>query len=191
MPEDSEKLDQNKRICPCCGQATLTRIPQLSQDILDYYISCIMTGQPFTRQYKAYDGKIKITVSNFTDKLSNHALKAVDYIGKSTLDVATKQTAKYITHRLLVIPSITINNKGQGRVFKVQQQVIKAIETMLQNTNYDSGVQTYIQTITSSDICTGLPAKLLDQVTKYHADLLNSLVDRGFDQSFCASIQFS
>lgn len=191
MSEEAESKKENKLICPCCGQRTLNQSLQLSQDIMDYYISCIMTGQPFIRQYKAYEGKIRITVSNFTDKLSNHALKAADYINKAQIDIATKQTAKYITHRLLVIPSISVSNKGQGKTFKVQQQVIKAIEVMLSNQDYNSGVQAYIQAITSSDICTGLPAKLLDQVTHYHSELLNRLVQKGFDQSFCASIQFS
>ena len=188
----SEELKQPKRKCPCCGQMSLPEIPELSQDVLDYYIACVMTGQPFVKTYLAYDGKIAIQVSSFNDDLAAKALQAVSFIDNTKLQLQVRQTAKYITYRLLVIPSINITSKNTSKTFNVQEMILKAIDTMLScDQDCDKAAQQYIQTITSSKVCSGLPAKLLDQVTKHHTDLMNALIQRGFDQSFCKSIQFN
>lgn len=187
----SEDQKQKKRICPCCGMQSLSEVPQVSQDVLDQYIACIMTGEPFIKTYLAYDGKISIQVSNMTDTLSTKAMKASDYIDKASLELHVKETAKYITYRLLVIPSITVTTGTQSKRFDIQNNVSLAIQQMLSKQDINKAVQEYIQNITSASTCSGLPAKLLDKVTKHHTDLLNALVQRGFDQSFCNSIQFN
>lgn len=186
MPEESEK----KRVCPCCGAQTLSSKIQLSQDILDYYISCIMTGQPFIRQYKLYDGRVSIKVSGISDQLSTKALKVTALLNKSKLQSSMQQALSYITYRLLPIIQISIYNNGQSKVFNPQSDLLKAIDKLLAyQDDLDKQIQIYNQTVVNPNICSTLPVLVIQKIVAYHTDLLNALIQHGLDQSFCASIQ--
>lgn len=185
----SEKLD-SKIYCPCCGARTLQKKKDLSQDTIDYYISCILTGEPFAKEYKLYQGKVVLTVTSVIDSYLHKALEVTALLHKSNLDQSIQQALTFLTHRLLPIKQINIYNQGNKVLITPQASVLQAMDKLI---NYEEdlnkAVQAYSDTITNPKVCSNIPVMLIQKVVGYHIQLHNSLIQLGLDQSFCASIQ--
>ena len=79
--EKTEKIQQNETqmneegadpmyiVCPCCGKPTLTRPVKINDELLDHYMSCIISGVPFHRTYDIYGGKIRVTVTRLGEEM--------------------------------------------------------------------------------------------------------------------------
>lgn len=184
------ELNKQKRICPCCGQRSLDHIPQIDSDTVDYYIACMMTGQPFTKDYKLYNGRLNIKVASISDQLITKAVQVTAVLNRSNLDQKVQQALIFITYRLIPIKQICIFSGGQKTIFTPQATVIKSIDKLLAyQDNLDDAAKVYCQQVINPKACSTVPVKILDKVVGYHTQLMQALVEHGLDQSFCDSIQ--
>ena len=53
-------------LCPCCNKRTLVRPIEAKGELLDHYMACILSGEPFWREYPVYHGNLLVTVSQLT-----------------------------------------------------------------------------------------------------------------------------
>lgn len=187
---NKEENKQQKVYCPCCGQQTLDAYTQPDQQTVDRYIACLLTGEAFSKVYSLYNGKITIQVSNLTDRLTTKAMKATAIISRSNNQEVLKQGLGYLTYRLLPIKNITVYGNNEKRIYLVQDQIIKAIDNLLNSDdNIDVAVQTYSNRVTSPQLFSNIPASILDKTVGVHSHLVNSLIKLGMNQSFYEGIQ--
>ena len=43
-------------ICPCCKKRTLPSNPEVSDELMEQYLACMLTGAPFKHVYKLFKG---------------------------------------------------------------------------------------------------------------------------------------
>lgn len=59
---EQQQEKPTKMKCPCCGEMTLNRPPEIKSAVLDEYMASIITGVPFQHTYTLY-GTVDVTVA--------------------------------------------------------------------------------------------------------------------------------
>lgn len=95
--ETKDKLEEiPKVLCPCCKNPTLSKPIEVKGELLDHYLSCVITGTPFSHAYPIYQGRLTITVTQLSNEESILLDRACSKLAQCfrDLDAATKDSFK-------------------------------------------------------------------------------------------------
>lgn len=111
MPEEvvenkqEEQKDENTIPCPCCGKSTLHKPVKIKDEMLDHYMSCILTGVPFWHAYPLYDGKLTVKIGLLTreqldliNRVARLCIQAREYsrIPQEDIDIVQRRTRLFM-----------------------------------------------------------------------------------------------
>lgn len=182
MAEEKENLTT----CPCCGKLTLEIPVKVKDSEMDKYMACLMTGQPYSKTYKLYKGKLQITVTALTDQIKD---KMNLLMSKFTLiqDLATKDAANLFIIRLFTMLPIIGIKKDQEEL-QLQATILPLLEESITHIEDKDWLDKHYKLLLDKKITGGISKDILDKVCAKHLENLVLLKDSGFDTDFFADI---
>ena len=182
MAEDTEKL----MTCPCCGKLTLELPVKVKEAEMDHYTACLMTGQPYSKTYKLFKGKLQITVTALTDATRD---KMNLLMSKFTLieDDSIKDIANLFIVRLFaMLPVVSINKEKEG--ISLQATVSSMLDEALSKYNDKEWLEKNYKLLLDSKLTGGISKDIIDKVCAKHLQNAVMLRDSGFDPDFFTDI---
>lgn len=208
--EDKQK-DPELMLCPCCNKRTLVRPIEAKGELLDHYMACILSGEPFWREYPVYHGNLLVTVSQLTSdeqELTEAGISALtaleellDSVPKPELDKL--QHIKNLIKLYVSVPSIKVKSSTKGVVtFSPKTHVLTACDALTgivpKFTTDELTVQTALDEVgkvhkllTNQKLVSAVPQPLLMSVIESHNYLYNILLASGFDTNFWEGIELA
>ena len=212
---DTQKAPAQKEpelmLCPCCNKRTLVRPIEAKGELLDHYMACILSGEPFWREYPVYHGNLLVTVSQLTAEeqaLTEAGLSELtsleamlDAIPKSELDKL--QHIKNLVKLYVSVPSIKVKSRDKGFVaFSPKTHVLSACAAItgiapklvtdeLNPRTALEEVDKAHKLLTNQKMVSAVPQPLLMSVIESHNYLYNILLASGFDTNFWEGIELA
>ena len=209
MPTEEAKKDtveDGTIICPCCGKKTLHKPLKLDPEWMDQYMACMLTGEPYSREYTLYNGAISITVTSLSSELAERVSSAlVDMEGFDELsgEPAAIDAARQLLQVYSMIPEIRITTKGKTATFRPLEAVnavldsVRDIRKRLDDKELgDVDVKALMRdkiSLPMKDVkkLSGLPVSSLRSIILIHDQMLRVLTESAFDQSFWSRIKLA
>ena len=211
-PEKTEVADEtvsldNKQICPCCGQL-MKKVPlEITDDLFDFWLACVMTGTPFSHKYSLYKGKLTVTVKSFTEE-GRQLLKTGDtcvavlkehFEGNQTL-LTQLDEIRQVLHNCYCVDTIEVSAAATRKLFhpsSVMEEGICKLEEIRKRlsmgTEDDSSIMEDLKKvrafITASANISSTPAHILFTIVDTHFRLSEELEQQGFDSNFWMGIR--
>ena len=197
--QQEDKVDY--AICPCCGKPTLVKPIQVKGPLLDHYISCIVSGVPFSHTYPIYEDKIQVTVTQL-DKamaLKIAGASAVLSAAENKFPASKKQLEDFESMLKLYcsISSIHMQNGGQDKTLTPSELVsdicgkLTALAASVE-TGAEAALKeltTLYEMLTNPAYVSGLPGIMLGSVISTHNEVYNILMNVGFGPNFWKGIE--
>lgn len=205
MAEDKEQ-EKQKTKCPCCGANTYDADPNIDNETVDHFLSCIMTGVSFWKEYKLFDGRLSIEITiprnEKRDELFATLTKLQNFYtpqGQSEHMLLTT-----LLGRFLYVRKITFDKKlATERVYDIAKHVDNMCAVIQQKCDdilalpkaklpalQDVYKQLLMKTENTASV-SGVPTQLLDKIIEQHNALYKQLVTRGLDQPFWKGIKLA
>jgi hypothetical protein len=197
---DQPVLPPTKRICPCCGQPTLARpVLKINDELLDQFMSCTITGQPFAREYPLFDGRVLVQVSQPSSDawekldLCDFALAHMDGMDPNV----PVDKLRSLIKALAGIDKVTVIYKGENRVFHPMEVLSKEIPEILAAVDLEdkaeagSRLSQVFSRLSSPQNISAIPIRMLMAVNDAHAQISDILLEAGFDSNFWKGIEFA
>lgn len=184
MEENRQKIT-----CPCCGEQTFFQPTKLDPVLKQHYLSCILTGVPYTKDYSLYDGAVTITMTQMKPKFTDSIVR-IGTIAKLLQDTQKRTRIQDIIQRvfrLSCIVKIRVQLQDNHMEFNIQDTV----NYILQNITQDTSIQqlnSYYQKLSDPKVVSSIPNAIIDTVIATHSNVLNLLTSCGFDQNFYSGI---
>ena len=209
MPTEEAKKDtveDGTIICPCCGKKTLHKPLKLDPEWMDQYMACMLTGEPYSREYTLYNGAISITVTSLSSELAERVSSAlVDMEGFDELsgEPAAIDAARQLLQVYSMIPEIRITTKGKTATFRPLEAVNAVLDSVhdirkrLDDKELgDVDVKALMRdkiSLPMKDVkkLSGLPVSSLRSIILIHDQMLRVLTESAFDQSFWSRIKLA
>jgi hypothetical protein len=204
--QEDISLDNAKVICPCCGKPTLDKPLAIKNNLLDHFLSCLITHTQFHHTYELFDGKIKVTCAQLDDKdkqlskdiaTSLQSLVLVDDIIEDHKCIAIANTFYLMMH----ITSIQITAGDMPSLYHPQtvaRSIVKDCLGAISKYKEDKSsidivntVYSYYDKVTEPTLVSSLPTDVLAQVQETHEKLYNLLLESGFDGNFWKGIELA
>lgn len=198
-------------LCPCCNKRTLVRPIEAKGELLDHYMACILSGEPFWREYPVYHGNLLVTVSQLTAEeqtLTETGLSELTIL-EAMLNAAPKSELDKIQHiknliKLYVsVPSIKVKSRDKGFVsFSPKTHVLSSCAVIIgiapKLATDELNTQTALEEVgkahkllTNQKLVSAVPHPLLMSVIESHNYLYNILLASGFDTNFWEGIELA
>lgn len=184
---DTEDTKQQKtKICPCCKQMTLQVPVQLKDIQLQNYIACMLTGEPFKKQYNLFNGKLRITLIDISDfKLSK--IQYITAIWRRQTDPKIKDILKNILDILIARSSIykvEIQNQNNAKIAYDIQSIWKEAANATLKATCKQDYQKVATLLTDSNNISPVTFVIFQRLIQKHNILLDAIIQSGFDQNF-------
>lgn len=206
--EEAKKdtVEDGTIICPCCGKKTLHKPLKLDPEWMDQYMACMLTGEPYSREYTLYNGAISITVTSLSSELAERVSSALaDMEGFDELsgEPTAIDAARQLLQVYSMIPEIRITTKGKTATFRPLEVVnavldnVHDIRKKLDNKELgDVDVPALMRdkiSLPMKDVkkLSGLPVSSLRSIILIHDQMLRVLTESAFDQSFWSRIKLA
>jgi|BioPla2DNA2_1021312.scaffolds.fasta_scaffold03064_3 hypothetical protein len=189
------------KTCPCCGKETLVELPKPSEQLMEHYMACIVTGVPFSYEYDLYDGAISITVVNPTAEEAASMRKTVPRLysmnmdaGKP-LDPGDMQTIENRLQTYSLIQEIRI--KSNNRAYRPKDEVEACLAFVNEayeeskEDEYKGTLETALNRLTNGTTMSGLPLQVLVGTIAAHSQVYDLLVGNGLDKNFWERISLA
>ena len=208
---ESEIPEVPKVLCPCCKHPTLSKPVELKGVLLDHYLSCLMTGTPFSHTYPIYNGRMHVTVTQLAKK---NALK---------LDIVDKVIDKCFAGLSEdSIDSLSIRQEDMKGLLRVcacvtiiemvatgANIIAQPSETVwgICNTLQEAKSEVFLEKLPEADILaligdqiklmsdpalmSSLPAAMLISLVSSHNYIHNLLMEAAFDTNFWKGIELA
>lgn len=193
--------------CPCCGKMTLVRPVEVKGELLDHYMSCIMSGTPFWHTYKLYGGKLEITISQMSrdDGLKLKTATAEIEGIMHRLDTESQERAKDVIQlaRLFAcITNIDVHSGGQTKTFHPSIHVYEVLESfdklqvdLAAGTRSEEDAAQLVKkaydVMHDTTVMSAVPIRALLLIMESHAQLFDILLSAGFDTTFWDGIELA
>ena len=204
-PAQQEPKEEELAICPCCGQKTLHKPVTPDQELTDHFLSCMLTGTPYAKDYELYGGKLVVNVSQVTSELSTkveHVCTILDNWDKQLADSkAPIQIIKDAVRIFACIPKVQLKT-AVGSVLLPSDQIMLIcgkVETYhnkrLEQANTDEYLKNCVSELlamaSDTTVLSAVPKDVLMSLIQIHANLYTILVDSGFDANFWERIKLA
>lgn len=202
----NKAVDKSLKICPCCGKLTWNGHFNVEPDLVDHWLSCMMTGVPFSHTYELYDGKLKVDACalheeliDLLDELDTDKSVMCGY-PEMTNDLQAMLDKLVRSAKILIyIQKIRVATSGVTNTYKPQdvvREVIKQLTKLRKDTfeertteGLEESIKGLMKQLTSASSISALPPTVLFVITDTHSRLAQELESMGFDTNFWAGIR--
>lgn len=208
MPEQAEETEQKYILCPCCRKSQIPKPVEIDSPIMDHYMSCIMTGVPFSHTYELYGGKLAITATMLAHEESLDLSIATSTLElcKAKMGGEMDETLSELIGMLNVYAQIdTISSHDKTKlnmkslynpkkvVFDICKDLNEKRYKIIQNDMTTDDIKKMIENAfalcKNTSTMSALPAAILSTVQRTHDTLYSILVEAGFDPNFWKGIE--
>ena len=172
--------------CPCCGKPTLELPMKIKDEELDRYTACLLSGEPYSKTYKLYRGKLGITVTALSDETRE---KMNLLMSKFTMleEGETKDFANMFILRLFSFLPVVRIDKGEESI-SLQTTMLQFLEEALTHIGDKEWLDKSYKALLDAKITGGISKDIIDKVCVKHLQNLVLLRDSGFDLDFFEGI---
>jgi len=185
--------------CPCCGKNTLKTPLKVNAELMDHYMSCVMTGVPFWHEYPLYNGRIVLRIK-MLDAEHQQLLDRVSTALEILQDATNIQTEKLQVNQLRVLirnqlhlEQVKVSNGPGMKTWNVAETVadkIKAFFTKDTGTTIDiAQYKALYELCHDATLVSGLSEQLLAVTIDTHYRLSSILIATGIDENFWRGIE--
>lgn len=190
--------------CPCCGKPTLVKPLELSGPVLDHYMSCLISGVPFSHTYPVYKGKLEVTVTRLS-KEQEQAVKDTDAVLSNCEVLLSDRVSSirelaqiiklYVSIKDIRIASASKVCYPQTVVLEVCEEIKKLRLDVLADT-IDHQVLAeklagFLKVLMNPEAMSAVPSSMLAAIVETHSHLFYILMDSGFDVNFWNGIELA
>lgn len=203
---DEQKDKAVYEICPCCGKPTLLRPVEIKGELLDHYLSCMISGVPFTHTYPIYKGKLEVTITVLPNEKMysmRSGLTAVDALHSKLPDnEVLNKNIKTLLQLYCCVSAVNINMPGVAKLLQPEetaQDICKQLKTLqlsfaagsVSKEDVEKELDKYYATLTSASVVSAVPIAVLGALIETHNKLYDILIDAGFDTNFWKGIELA
>lgn len=200
--QDIESEDTTMMRCPCCGEKTLRTPLNVNHELMDHYMSCVMTGVPFWHDYPLYNGKILLRIT-MLDKNRQQLLDRISLALELAADSTDSQQEKLkvnqlrvLLRNLLHIEQIKMANGPGTKVWSVATTLEEKIAEMLEQQESTSRLDgkafnALYELCHNPEVVTGLSEQLISVAIDTHYRLSSILIAAGIDENFWGGIELA
>ena len=186
--------------CPCCGKNTLKTPLKVNQELMDHYMSCVMTGVPFWHDYPLYGGKIVLRIT----MLDNERQRLLDKLS-TALEILTEQVVqseklqanqlRVLARNLMHLEQVKMANGPGVKVWQVAVTLTEKLRELFGSDRTPKVVGEQFQEL--YDFChdpekvSGLSEQLLSVAIDTHYRLSSILIATGIDENFWQGIELA
>ena len=196
-----------KVICPCCKHPTLSTPIEVEGALLDHYLSCIMTGVPFSHTYPIYKGRLSVTIAQLSSAEAatmQNALSVLDYCShmlgdshKELLDDLTGLVKLYVG-----VSSISMKQATGTKLITPRDIVLMVCgslsdmktDLLMGNTQPEAALEELVKynlKLRDTSLMSAVPSRLLADLLKAHNNLYAILMEAAFDTNFWEGIELA
>jgi hypothetical protein len=208
--EQPKKDEPELMLCPCCNKRTLVRPIEVKGELLDHYMACILSGEPFWREYPIYRGHMLVTVSQINSEdqeLMEAGISSLDSLS-ALLNKAAKvelNKLQYLQNLIKLygsIQTIKVKSKDGFKAFLPKSHVLSvceglkdlALKLVTEEVTPEDAmleVDKAHKVLTNQQLLSAAPHPLLMSVVESHNYLYNLLLASGFDTNFWEGIELA
>lgn len=209
---DENKGKEELVRCPCCGKLTLQKPLKPNQDLVDQWLSCMLTATPFHHTYQVYDGRMKITATQLSSEdidLVDDLVSTLQYVkdmdwsspergGSCPVRVDQMLGASRLYISILVV---SITSEGTEKTYKPAAMVkaaagiVKGKETAIRaGASVDEWIPALKECerlLLAPENMSAVPLPMIMGVAEAHNRLSRILMDTGFDDAFWEGIELA
>lgn len=192
--------EENMMRCPCCGKNTLKAPLKVNTDLMDHYMSCVMTGVPFWHDYPLYGGRIVLRITmldnerqRLLDKLSTGLELLADVVVQSEKLQANQ--LRVLTRNLLHLEQVKMQNGPGVKTWQVAETLTKKMRDIFSTAGtVKLSSEQFIQL---HELChdpekvSGLSEQLISVAIDTHYRLSSILIATGIDENFWQGIELA
>lgn len=205
-------------MCPCCKKLTLKKPLDLSNQLTDAWVACLVSGVPFNHTYKLYGNRVEANVRVIASALSakiRQALAVLDGLDRlSCWDNGIQRPVDFGVLKTLIpvacsIVELRINGTPENRSYFPARVAEAAVDTLIGL--YSSTMEHKDETgaglppsdeciealkkvqseLTSEQLMSALPLSVLVTLSSTHANLNILMSDAGFGAGFWEGIELA
>lgn len=197
------KVEENFLVCPCCKKPTLEKPVEIKDELLDRYLSCIITGVPFSYSYNLYKNKLVICITELTEeeRIAISEFNTISKILSARLNAVDEEVLKRLLNivsiyaRVSIVSTNSSDAKADYFPKKYVFETINKVKDLFKNSdNYkDKELYDLIASINVelSKYIPQLQPDLILSVLTSHNLLLRILSKAGEDENFIEGIEFA
>lgn len=177
--------------CPCCGKETFPINTELDSKIIDLFMSCVLSQEPFQYTYELFNGKVLVTCK----EPSATEQAKVSKLGLKLSNVQDEELRTQINVMLIrmaaiyPIVQIVIQTNGQKKIYAVQQLCIQLQDKLLAAQTVDKDlIHECLDRLNDVKNTSSIPMTILNKVLDTHSNISNLLTIAGFDTAFYKGI---
>lgn len=189
--EEKKPEEKKLEICPCCGKPTLEPDKvQLSNQVIDQYLACVITGEAFARDYYLYRDKMKIRITSLSDQIldkMNLLTSKFNFIQ----DDALKDAYQLFISRLftfLPVVSISIKKDGEEQTKDIQAVVKPLLQDAMQHFKDVEWLTKTYKMLLDPALVFSIPKNVLNDVVAGHLKIQKFLEAQNTPQNFFQGI---
>lgn len=190
MEEKKEINVEGMTICPCCGRLTFPTNTELSQDLVDEYMACVLSEEPFRHTYRLFNNKVAITCGQPSaadmrefSKLGVKISKLQDQNLRTEADILL-----YRLTSLYAVKCITIQANGGRKVYQVEAVCRQVLNDLLQSNITPQKIKQSLDKLDNPQNVSATPLSVLTKVIDTHTNVSRLLLTVGFDSDFYKGI---
>lgn len=188
MPE--EKQEKELLTCPCCGKHTFEAPAKLDEATKQRYLTCIISGVPYTQEYLLFGGVVKVLITELPASVTD---KMVRLGAMASLEQSTDRKSALIDligrlYRLLPLQTISIESSSDIKQFHVSAICQEVLDTALDKDSTTEQLLTLYAKLTDPASVSSISQGILDKLLNTHSQTLDLLVNSGFDEAFYQGI---
>ena len=188
-----EEKEQEKQleICPCCGKPTLEPDKvQLSNQIVDHYLTCVLTGEPFAKDYYLFNNKLRIRITSLSDETldtMNLLTSKFNFLQQDSLRDAYRLFVERL-FTFLPIVSISIKVNGEQKVKDIQAIVKPLLKEAIEHVKDQEWLSKSYSLLLDPQTVFQVPKNVLDKVSASHLKLQKFLETQSSAKNFFQGI---
>ena len=190
MADSEVESEAKTTVCPCCGKQTMKLPVQVSESFKQHFLSCMISGTPYQRQYMLFEGKVKVIVTQlhpeWQDNLIQLGVKA--RLADSQAEKTVLNNISQRVFRLLPIRKFCVTDfRNNSQEYNISDIVFALLKEALLAQNIQSLQKIYAK-LNDPQVIPCLSMPLIDKLIVTHNRTLDILVESGFDDLFYAGI---
>jgi len=198
--DESTKQDDMMR-CPCCGKNTLHTPLKVNTELMDHYMTCVMTGVPFWHDYPLYNGRIVLRIK-MLDTEHQRLLDRISMALEMWVDAVSAQTEKVQINQLRVLlrnqmhlEQVKMTNGPGVKTWNVSEIVTHKVKSLFENEESVKITPEQYKSLYSlchePELVSGLSEQLLSVAIDTHYRLSSILIATGIDENFWQGIELA
>lgn len=181
MPEETVKTT-----CPCCGEQTFKLPAKVPQDKLDHYISCMLTGEPYTETYSLFGGRIKLTCRELPQMIVDKMNRLFTVKPKDESSIWGDFIQRLYT--LLPVQKIVYENSKEGSTFLLKELTEPILDLASKHVDDQEWLKDKYELLNDPSKVSAIPRKILDKTVVTHLEQLDIFINSGFSPDFYEGI---